>query len=42
MFGFSPDIMKQAEDSGLTNIFNYLPRAKTGVSSDTELFKVDS
>jgi len=24
--------MKQTEDTGLTNIFNYLPRAKTGVT----------
>ena len=42
MFGFSSDLMKQPDDSSLINTLNHLPRTKTGVSNETELFKVES
>ena len=42
MFGFSPDIMKNPEDSSLITTLNNFPRSKTGVSNETELFKVES
>jgi hypothetical protein len=42
MFGFSPDIMKMPEDSGLITTFNNFQRSKTGISNETELFKVES
>lgn len=42
MFGFGPDLMKQPEDSSLITTFNNIPRSRTGVSNETELFKVES